>query len=174
MSKISILLLRNPIMEDIPLLHLVQTILEKSLIEDKLDEYHFAPEKVVTIVTRILTNFITLRDLSVTANLQRILLPYGWDGEKFRDGFGIKDLLDDIKGYRQENWLFLTYEISGVQHDGTWKVEANFRNLDTAFLSMRNISPETHHVTKLYYKLEDEGKTFMYFGTRVYPSIHKI
>jgi hypothetical protein len=141
----------------------VEKLLNKALqLNDTQDDFIFSSEKLTQNVAYLINNYITKRKQSTTedptnqkiiSDFLRILTPHGFNGVKFKDNFGIKDVLDDISLYRR-GFCFLYYELTEIQHDSSsWKLTATYLNLDTAFLTNRNIFPEKHHITKTYYKI---------------------
>lgn len=139
------------------LIVVVEKLLNKALqLNDTQDDFIFSSEKLTQNVAYLIDNFITKRKLDPTnqkaiSDFLHILTPHGFNGTSFKDNFGIRDVLDDISLYRR-GFIFLYYELTEIQHDNSWKLTATYINLDVAFLTNRNISPEKHHITKLYYK----------------------
>jgi len=145
------------------LLKVLEHSLDKSLKTDEYDEYSFASPEFTKNTTHILNNYAKHRPLPY--HLQRLLQPHTWlnDFFKFKEVFGVKDLLDDIQNYISEGWLFLHYEISVLpNNEEGWKQIGTFPTLDVAFKTLKHVSPTHHHVTKVYFRVKEDDKlTFM-------------
>jgi len=142
------------------LLNLIEKFLTSSLQKGEYDDCTFSSKKLNEFVERIISNYIQSRlgkdgneeTESMIHDINRILLPHGFNGVTFKDSFGVKDALDDIKLYKDEKLLFLHYEVTELQEDGNgWKLLATYSNLDAAFATRSTFLPEKHHITKVYF-----------------------
>jgi len=148
---------------DSQLIILIQKILERTLLENNISKYQFAPDKTVHYVSRLIENFRCSRGVSSCNNINRILKPHGWNGNSFEDGFGLNDLLEDLLLF-QNGWKFLHYEFSKQS-----KLENFFTDISKAFLSIDKLCSQDTNITKVYYKIgEYEMSTFT--GRKIYPS----
>lgn len=180
------------------LFNLIEKILHRSLQTDEYDDFTFSSKTLNETLERVISNYIKSR-LSMNENntknekddgnqhnkndihqlvydLNRILLPHGFNGIKFRDSFGVKDVLDDIKLYKDNGYSFLHYELTEYDEEAkSWKLIATYANLDVAFSTRRHILPEKHHITKVYHKRMDKEKECSSFkGKRIFPSLGTI
>jgi hypothetical protein len=154
------------------LLQVLEKMLQKSLDSDEYDEYTFASPEFVKTISYVVNNYRRYHELP--NHIQRLLQPHGWVHDKFKEVFGVKDLLDDIIAYRApEKWLFLHYEITSFQDKETgWKLVDTFKTLDAAFNTLKLVSPTQNHVTKIYYSVPSfNNGTTEFKGRRVFPSI---
>ena len=97
----------------------------------------FSSESLTKTVALFVSNFVKNRQddprYTVWINaLERLLTPHGFDGTMFHDAFGVKDVLDDLSLYKESRWLFLHYELTGMEPSKEnadrleWKLFGNF------------------------------------------------
>jgi hypothetical protein len=163
------------------LLTLLSRTLKKVLQSDEYDDPVFCLAKptLKEQIERLLNNFFSNRQEQNFSNVHRLLKCHHWNGSRFDDIFGIKDLLDDIELFTKENMLFLHYELSEkmvkiekgerLPIPESWLIKGNFQDLDVLF-SVYRINSLTHHVTKVYYSVGEDGKSFSFKGKRIFPS----
>jgi len=160
------------------IVNVLDKVLARELESNGSDDDFFSSDALTATVARIVSNYVTSRiETKESRQILRILQPHGFDGQEFDDCFGINDVLYDLRLYRDRGYVFSHYELSEQTADesGTpiWKIIGSFQNCDVLFFVKRDISPERHHVNKIFYKEETtdgDRVVYVFHGKRVFPS----